>query len=112
MCLYSAHHSPFLSLCSKQLCRDNSYYCLLSFMIGFHIQYDLLITVPRTSKGDLPHPINITVNEHQSEQGKTREKRKKKHVPVLHRWLEVSHILRQTCLSDDKELHKLTTTIK
>lgn len=65
------------SLCnstSKQLCRDNSYYCLLFFMIGFHIQYDFLTTVLRTSKGHLPHPISITVKEHQSLQQQKKEK--------------------------------------
>ena len=81
MCLRCACHSPPLSLCiltSKQLCWDNSYYCLLFFMIGFHIQYDLLITVLRTSKGHLPHPISITVNERQPQQQEKERKKKKK----------------------------------
>lgn len=74
------HHSSLslsLSLCilsSKQLCWDNSYYCLLSFMVDFHIQCDLLITALRTSKGHLSHPISITVSEHGSLQEKKKEK--------------------------------------
>lgn len=46
-----------------------------------------------------------------TEEKKKGEKRKKK-IPLLHRWLEVSLVLRQTCLSEDKELHILTTAIK
>lgn len=78
MRLCCACHSPTLSLCipsSKQLCWDNSYYCLLFFMIGFHIQYDLLIAELRTSKGHLSHPISITVIEHQSLQQKKKKKK-------------------------------------
>lgn len=44
-------------------------------MIGFHIQYDFLITALRTSKGHLPHPISVTVNEHRPLQQKRKEKR-------------------------------------
>lgn len=99
MCLRCACHSPPLSRCiltSKQLCWDNSYYCLLFFMIGFHIQYDLLITVLRTSKGHLPHPISITVKEHQSQQQKKERKKGRKKIS-LHPWLlEVAHGWRPT----------------
>lgn len=62
------------SLSSKQLCWDNSYYWLLSFMIGFHIHNDLLITVLRTSKGHLPRLISVTVSEHQSPQEQSEAK--------------------------------------
>lgn len=78
-------------LSSKQLCWDNSYYCLLSFMVDFHIQCDLLITALRTSKGHLSHPISITVSEHESLQ----EKKKEKNIPLHHRWLEVAHDWRE-----------------
>lgn len=71
--------STLLVLSYEQLCRDNSYYCLLVFMIGFHTQYDFLTTVPRTWKGHLPHPISVTVKEHpspwQQKEGKVRGKR-------------------------------------
>lgn len=68
--------STLAVLSYEQLCRDNSYYCLLVFMIGFHTQYDFLTTVPRTWKGHLPHPISVTVKEHvspwQQKEGKVR----------------------------------------
>lgn len=71
--------STLVVLTYEQLCRDNSYYCLLVFMIGFHTQYDFLTTVPRTWKGHLPHPISVTVKEHpspwQQKEGKVRGKR-------------------------------------
>lgn len=74
--------SPASTLCNllsyEQLCWDNSYYCLLVFMIGFHIQYDFLTTVPRTWKGHLPHLISVTVKEHPSlwQQKKDRGKKR------------------------------------
>lgn len=89
MCLCCACHStplPQHIYSSTQLWQDNSYYCLLSFMIGFHIQYDLLISVLRTSKGHLPHPISITVNEHQAfQRGKNT-----RNVSLHQTWLEVA----------------------
>lgn len=48
-------------------------------MIGFHIQYDFLTTVPRTWKGHLPHFISVTVEEHPSlwQQKKDRGEKKR-----------------------------------
>lgn len=64
--LFSPASTLGILLSYEQLCWDNSYYCLLVFMIGFHIQYDFLTTVPRTWKGHLPHLISVTVKEHPS----------------------------------------------
>lgn len=64
-------------------------------MIGFHIQYDLLMTVLRTSKGHLPCPISVTVDEHQPEEQGKKDKNRKKHFLLHHKWLEVTHNLFQ-----------------
>lgn len=37
-------------------------------MIGFHVRYRLLIAAARTSKGQLPHPVSVSVPEQQSPQ--------------------------------------------
>ena len=78
----------------NKLCWDNSYYCLLSFMIGFHMQYDLLITVLRTSKGHLSHPISISVNKHHPTT-------KEDYISLHHRRPEMARSWKQTCFCND-----------
>lgn len=59
---------PSLLICASGVC--DSYYCLLFFMIGFHIQYDFLTTVLRTSKGHLPYSITFTISPHGNKEKK------------------------------------------